>query len=77
MVILHSLYSSLYVFAGQLSLNEDDLCSAAPYNVPTRLVSYIVTASVPTLHLVLHQDLLCRVEERDVMKTMLFGVRHI
>ena len=75
---MHALYSRLCVFTGLLSLNEDDLCSTAPYNAPTRLVSYIVTANVPALHLVLHQDLLyCRTEDSDALETMLYGARHI
>ena len=73
MVMLHALHSRLCVFAGQLSMNEDDLRSTAPYNAPTRLVSYIVTANVPALHLVLHRDLLyCRAEESDAVETMLY-----
>ena len=78
MVILHALYSRLDVFAGQLSLNKNDLRSTAPYNASTQLISYIVTTKVPALHLVLHQDLLyCRAEESDAGEIMLYGARHI
>ena len=62
-VLLHTLYTRLYILAGQFILNET-LCAQLHHMMrflvlicaPTRLASYIVTANVPVFYLAPHQD---------------------